>query len=746
MKINDAIEEIKNIIANPNCRYPYFFSTNDPEILYQLSEALIGEVETIDVSDYCKSADAIPDINKLIIEIKERRRPIMVRGLNGYLLMKNRKDVKHIYRQISDLPSSKGAAIILCFGTEEVKRFFDDPRICERIHTIEGNSPYNPRITLINPVLELEHANKGIKLYLEEIEKKPPKPRYYVQTQHYLGIEEGTIYIEGISSFKDYVTKVRPYGEIYLDINNDVVWKDFYQEAKDSKPLHQTFHDHFGNSSIKDILDILTKPYEIWLFISYLKNNQNQAKHPYIDYVISKSNSIEDFNYNLIFSILDYGYNDPQFSIVYKERKLYLKTKFVKKLNEYCGKVMSKLDPVTGIHYLTDTSNVEKESIMSLIIRYGTLDNSIKKSIQISYPDLYEYMQPYIGYDDHLREYFNLYKEYKLLNIKPGESFLSLVNDNIKDPKYIRKESRDKIFKSLYKTGDKIYFIDGLGIEYLSLIESICEEYGLDVQIYICRSNLPTITSTNIEVLKGLEYTSDKMLDNLAHKQDVSEEYNKCNKFIVEQIEHIRKIVTIIQESIKSDETAIIYSDHGMSRAYVLNGQKEELEWDVDSEHNGRCAVINEGSYDAPNVKKESNYYVVADYGRIKNNIPRAKIEAHGGATIEEVLVPLIRITSSNKQFIECEVPEEITLDPISGKAELTIYCSIDAKMLTLLINGKEFESTRDLNNYSFIIEGLASGTYEIRILHNRHRIKDTNLKIIGKGMKKNNNLFNKLR
>lgn len=746
MKPDEAIEEIQSIINNPNCRYSYFFAANSLDVLFTISEALIGHVDILDTSYFCNSTDAIPDINALINKIKNRDKSIMVRGLDGYLSMKNKEDVGRIYRQINSISSSNGAAIILCYGSKELKQFEDDPRAKERIHIIDSDHSNNLRITLINPCLELEGASNGLKPYLEEIEKKPPKSRYYVQTMHYNSFEEGIIDLEEIVSYKDYVTKIRSYGEVYLDIETDRIWKDFYLEAKDHVPLSQIYHKHFGNDSIKNVLDSITKPYDIWLFVSYWKNNPASTKHPYIDHVVQNSSTIEDFKYNLIFSLLDYNIDDPQFNIVYKERKLYLNTRFVKKLSEYCSKVTTKYEPINGIYYLTDSTNEEKESILTLIKKHGSIDERIKNAIQNSYSDLFEYIRSYVGYDEYLKKYFDSYKECKILSKIPEQAFLSLVNENIKDPKYIKKEARDKVFKNIYEEGDKVFFIDGLGIEYLSLIETICEEYDLEAQIEVCRSNLPSITSANIEVIKDIEYQTEKYLDILAHKQDVSEEYCKGNLFIVKQLDYIRRMVSVIQNSIKNNEAAIIYSDHGLSRTYVLNGQKEELNWDVESEHNGRCAKINQSNFSAPNVKKESNYYVVADYARIKNDIQKAKIEAHGGATLEEVLVPLIKLTNSNRQFIECEIPDEIILDPITGRATMSIYYSEDTDKLILLINGREFKPTKDMNNYTFTIEELAAGSYDIRILDNRRKIKDSKIRITGKGMKKNNNLFNKLR
>ena len=75
----------------------------------------------------------------------------------------------------------------------------------------------------------------------------------------------------------------------------------------------------------------------------------------------------------------------------------------------------------------------------------------------------------------------------------------------------------------------------------------------------------------------------------------------------------------------------------------VVNGQ--ELKYDVDmrGEHSGRCCA--ECATDGlDTVTVENGWLVLADYGRFKGG-RAAAVEVHGGATNEEVIVPVIEIT-----------------------------------------------------------------------------------------------------
>ena len=80
-----------------------------------------------------------------------------------------------------------------------------------------------------------------------------------------------------------------------------------------------------------------------------------------------------------------------------------------------------------------------------------------------------------------------------------------------------------------------------------------------------------------------------------------------------------------------------------------------------DGEHAGRCCPINELD-DKPDCATEANgYWVIANYDRFAGG-RLSSIEVHGGATLEEILVPVIEFTLKDstveaKNAIEKKTP-----------------------------------------------------------------------------------------
>ena len=82
----------------------------------------------------------------------------------------------------------------------------------------------------------------------------------------------------------------------------------------------------------------------------------------------------------------------------------------------------------------------------------------------------------------------------------------------------------------------------------------------------------------------------------------------------------------------------------------------------------------------------------------------RANIEVHGGASLEEVVVPVIRITLAN-EAVECHVwgtpsDEVATITKsLDGPTIMPVYCSKASANLVLKIKDKTYPATRSETN-----------------------------------------------
>ena len=86
-------------------------------------------------------------------------------------------------------------------------------------------------------------------------------------------------------------------------------------------------------------------------------------------------------------------------------------------------------------------------------------------------------------------------------------------------------------------------------------------------------------------------------------------------------------------------------------------------------EHSGRCCLINEMD-EKPNCAAEENgYWVLANYDRFVGG-RLASVEVHGGATLEEILVPVIEFSLQVTKHEIKSAPKKIIPAPLKNSDE----------------------------------------------------------------------------
>ena len=214
--------------------------------------------------------------------------------------------------------------------------------------------------------------------------------------------------------------------------------------------------------------------------------------------------------------------------------------------------------------------------------------------------------------------------------------------------------SLDTRANALSKIGDKkncyLYWIDALGVEYLSYIQDLAREKGLSIKIDVVRADLPTITEINrkfYDEWDGGKKAKQSRLDEIKHKEKGGFDYEKCQAPI-----HLADELAVIEEAINTAYTSlalhdckkfIIASDHGASRLAVIAHIEEKYETDTRGEHSGRCCKYFD-DYDIRYSVSEKGYIVLTNYGRFQKS-RRANVEVHGGASLEETVIPVITLS-----------------------------------------------------------------------------------------------------
>lgn len=262
----------------------------------------------------------------------------------------------------------------------------------------------------------------------------------------------------------------------------------------------------------------------------------------------------------------------------------------------------------------------------------------------------YDYKNPV------LKSYFSEYRKLKVKN-KISDDFVKKAMTEI--PQGIK--SRDALLAELSANPDTaLLVVDGMGAEYLPLLISTAKRMGIGVlQTEVVSARLPSSTEYNmINWPKDRKLAEIKNIDNIAHGGETKNEKHLYYENIAETLQKIEtKVFNRIVQAFATFSKVVVTADHGTSRLAVLaheNGLdktltqiKTPLDWRYTEEVSGDdCPPEILPYYRAD---KSKTYWVVRGYNRLPKSGGKL-YELHGGAALEEALVPLVIFSNSKEQ------------------------------------------------------------------------------------------------
>lgn len=314
--------------------------------------------------------------------------------------------------------------------------------------------------------------------------------------------------------------------------------------------------------------------------------------------------------------------------------------------------IAKKYNAASTLRYFTGISSKEKE-LAIIWLGKGLIS---KEQVKPFFPDLYNYVASPLGISANVPEwltrYMDSYKKAKLMNAYTEEIQAQINELNGSDVKFDTWYQGFSTTRTLLQGRSDIevfYWIDGLGVEWISLIKEIIREknsHGIFLNdIKIARALLPTTTHVNREDLQKLLPPCEKLLkvgdlDKIAHDPN-----NMPPSTIINEIKLVRETIEEIVMKYNGKKVAII-SDHGLT---YLSQLCDGLGLSgVTPDHHGRLATKNSGSWSA-----DAHYFRLDDgktacalqHQSLCNKVPKGQ-GAHGGCTPEEVLVPIFIISN----------------------------------------------------------------------------------------------------
>ena len=339
------------------------------------------------------------------------------------------------------------------------------------------------------------------------------------------------------------------------------------------------------------------------------------------------------------------------------------------------------------------------------------------------YPDLFAYLQPYRFRNELLDNYFQDYKYQKVINkILPEFEAIVLEQAEKRDYNLILEPRSSKIEK-LSTKDSLLYFMDAMGVEYLGYIMSVCRELQLNAKITVCRCELPSITSRNKEFLElwgEKQIVSIKDIDDIKHHGKFDYDYYSNSKLplhLMKEMETIHDTLEKIRNKLISGgmiKRAVMIADHGASRLAVLHDTENIWEMEEKGQHSGRCCPKSDVDVQPDYATDAGDFWALANYDRFRGG-RRANVEVHGGATLEEICVPIIELTYSDGKIevhlmsVDAEAVDftgalEIEVS-FRKKAAIKIFMTAELPDVSITVDGKSYEA-----------EPLENGFYRVNM------------------------------
>lgn len=684
---------------------------------------LDGNKTCVFVHDYC--GKGLPQIDALFRDVKKKGCFVVI-GLSSYVMLLGKKRAEELMARLQEL-SVAGHVIVLLSHMKEIRlsRMQQDQHLAYRVLLLEGDPTPLPSIYLASP----EENSFGqlvlpnIQALLEKLEQYDPvggETSFAVRTSLHKEVFSESMY--SIRSSKGiYKELLRAFpvlkGDLEESWGTKEDWERFAQEWKECLSWGALAEKHFGiDAHFSAILEReyeQADTYETWLYWLLLKV-QGASEDAYLSYALGKSRHWQDLWEHIFLSLSSLSFQMREFEKYCEGRKRLLEGQAIPAtwVSEYQDAIAQK--GRDAIWYLFAGTAWEEKMLFQCLADYDYTKEEVMGVLKTHFPDLFAYMKSFT-FTMHqkvperlvplLTKYFDDYKWQKLMNHLTPD-FKAQVNTLAEHRVYNQFPIRSLALSQMKKENTMMYFVDALGVEYLSYISEKCKTYGLLLSIQVVHGELPSITSQNTEFMNA-DVTNIKDLDALKHEsQTYNYEKQKIPLHLVAELKAIDGVLQTIRDGLlmKEMKSAIIISDHGATRLAVLNDEEYGAEFIVGEskgQHSGRCCQVEEDP-GIPFAAYENGYAVLANYMRFKGS-RKADVEVHGGATLEETLVPLLQISLKPKDPMVEFQPALVQLRK-KEVGELLLVTNFDMADPYIIVNGKIYRGKLDTHRRRAII------------------------------------------
>lgn len=656
----ESLDELKNFLRRDKGQKTFspvrFINVDSLSDWFEMKNFLdMLATNFIFLSNYCAGDDNFPNLRKLRNDLQKGTRNICVLPLSEYLRVNPDQAAQEV-NLFLNLHKGEVCSFRIYFLMYRLKSFFlslkiTDPRqkSCMLLSPAEIADDYS--LTIIQKSVQLKTSGErvdGFKKYLRYWEKSP-NASLTLYTENAVHLQDKKFF-DDVKVIANAFDLLRHHynlpAEFKKIFGREENWQKLAELVATTGSFERAFCkefkiEGFRVSAFKNFsgLDNFRK-WLLWLRCKLQGSG-------YVSRCAKLSNSSEEFFtqiYELIFSCDDENFFDER-----REILLLMKTfppeNFLERIRQSDKRLALKI--------LTDNSHAERLLIFETLQRFRFKElSTARKILQQTFPQLANYLSEGAeGLTEEQTEYFRRYRWLKVTN-QLTEDFSRRVKEIARNAErniYALK-SRNEIVGEEYSNTAAIFFVDGLGAEYIDFFAADFSSLGenFSVKYQVGRCNLPSVTELNKDFLQGKNVAGEILeLDTLKHESRTYPEN------ILDELKLLSTLKEKILLALDLYKKIILCADHGTSRLAVLARQTK---FDTAFPTEGRRAYKNGRFADAlpndtknfPTALEYDGKIILADYSRFtQKGSPGSEI--HGGASLEEILVPVITIEHCKK-------------------------------------------------------------------------------------------------
>jgi len=719
------IKDSKELAINP----VRFVSVDSLAMWIEVKKMLLGLAdESISLSSYCEDKDTTPNLRRLTSALKKVNHSVLVMPLSEHLRIKPEEAEETVKKIIKvDYQNNDNGQLRIYFLMYRIKSVLktistDDPRTKDCLVYLETNEESDYKLTIVQKALQVNLPGNeifGYKSYLEYWEANPDKP-LILHTDNAIHFEKNHFFDDVRVIVSSYDLIKERYGlpaEITEILGTDNEWNQLAKQIV----IDGSFA--MACCSILAINKYNVSLFERWNQYSAFQRwvlwlwTRLQMPQLYVTNCAKSCRMVDEFIESIYCKITEYV-NSPYYLSVYNERKKILMAIASPPTEKFWGAI-SNLPNKFALACLTDVTDIERKTIFDVIANVPFSNRfDILGVLKTVYPKLYWYL-----YNDKrpnsaqlTDEHYQYFEEYKWLKVTDTitESFLHRVQmiAEQKGESVFAIPTRNSVITSNYTNDSVILFVDGMGIEYVDYLAHLFEEldsskFSFNINAGYC--TLPSITEINKDFLANRNTSEPPIrdLDELKHSNNVHPD-SIIKQFSL--LDGVRdRILGLFAGNINR---VIVAADHGTSRLAV---KVRGTEHDNALPKPEGVAVYKYGRFCEDQVE-ESSYptsisingkLIFADYSRfIQNGAPIDEI--HGGASLEEWIVPIVvvdKVGAKKKEVIVIK-PEKEKYKPELGTKLIRVGFTISGnlrKMVSVSIKGQKISCEYADGWYRFV-------------------------------------------